>query len=361
VVGPASFNGSARIHDKTADYSGGIVAYGRNSDAATVNLYTTDPARRCRWRRIMRARRVAASSLKSSDSGAPAAACLKDFSLVQNTAQNGAAIYADQNNGSGSVIEFNLNSTCLAASGATACNAGVACNDVSDNIAQTSGGTATGGATIFVNSGGEFSSLRGAPQSRRQRRAIHRERRLSQYAQDYVDLHDCLPADNVESGTPGNLVEPSGRHSESQLEVRNCTIADNMLSASTVVDAGVDHAPITDSVFAQPGKLSLTGAPTDFANAYVLSNDTTTFGAGPGIEQGMPTLVDAAGQDYHLVRTSLGIDYAPSQCGVDFDGLPRTLDLTDIADNFGPKDRCVRESDAGVAGQLHDYAGHDFL
>lgn len=78
------------------------------------------------------------------------------------------------------------------------------------------------------------------------------------------------------------------------------------------------------------------GAAADhLATAYIVSSETDSLGAGSGIEQGTPVFADAAGQDYHLARHSIGVDLAPAQDGLDLDGSTRTVD---IANDFGPTD-----------------------
>ena len=78
----------------------------------------------------------------------------------------------------------------------------------------------------------------------------------------------------------------------------------------------------------------------DYSFAYVLSNDSIPFavGGGTGIVDGAPSFVDGANGDFHLARNSLGVDAAPGEDGIDRDGNPRTFDLTDVPDTFGPMD-----------------------
>lgn len=344
VVGPASFNGAARIHDNTADYGGGIAAFAHNGDAATVSLYTTDTGNPVQLANNVAKNTGGAMFLKSSDSGATANACLQDFQVLANTAQNGAAFYADENIGIGSVIDLNGNFRCLPAPAgiALACAAGIDCNEMSDNVSQNANGNPTNGATVLIQSGGEFSAQRFAARRNHGGSLVQfvADSGLTQFAQDFVDLHDCLLADNVETGSPGNLVDAFGGHAQSMLEVRNCTIANNALDAATVIHADVSNAVLSDSIFAQPGKTTLDypGAADHLATAYIVSSETDSLGAGSGIEQGTPLFVDAAGQDYHLARHSIGVDLAPEQGGIDLDGSNRTIDLADIANDFGPMD-----------------------
>ena len=62
---------------------------------------------------------------------------------------------------------------------------------------------------------------------------------------------------------------------------------------------------------------------------------------------GAPQFVDAANGDYHQALTSPGVDFAPANDGVDLDGNPRTLDLTDVVNQWGPLDVGAYEIQAG--------------
>jgi hypothetical protein len=95
---------------------------------------------------------------------------------------------------------------------------------------------------------------------------------------------------------------------------------------------------LTDSIFAMPGVPTLEYAGSSADVSYVLSNDTSTLPFAPGVIQGEPTFVDAAGHDYHLQATSIGIDYAPTAGGSDLDRVPRDVDLAPVPNNYGPRD-----------------------
>lgn len=336
VVGPASFYGAARIHDNNAAYGGGIAMYAHNGDDAVVYLYTTDPGNAVLLDSNHATQTGGGVYLKSSNSGAVASLCMQNMEVSNNTAQNGAAVYADVNSGIGSVVGVNDASSCIAPIGNVACAANISCNDISGNVSQTNGGSATTGAAILVQSGGSFSGQEFTAYGNQGGSLVEfvADTGLSQFAQDFVDLHNCVLADNVESG---DLIYAHGGHTQTMLEVRNCTIADNQISGSRVIDADVSNSTIEDTIIAQPGVLSLTYTHIT-TNDYILTNDTTTFAAGSGIEAGTPTFENASNRDYHLVRTSLGVDFAPAQNENDLDGNPRAVDLTDIPNNFGPMD-----------------------
>jgi len=344
VVGPASFNGSARIHDNKAAYGGGIAVFAHDNDDAKVNLYTTDAGNPVQLANNQADNTGGGIFLKSSGSGAVAVACIQDFSIKANSAQNGAAIYADVNNGHGAAVELNGPYYCAIPVGWVHCAEGVSCNEIVDNVAEDSNGNATNGATVLIQSGGEFSGLRFAA-------LRNHGGSLIQFLADTgttpgeagndVYLYDCVLADNVAVGSPGNLIDASGGHAQTVLQVKNCTIANNQLDSASVIHAGVDFAIVTDSIVYQPASqttIDFSGTADHLTTAYVLSNETGSLGGGTGITQGAPTFVDTANEDYHLARTSLGVDSAPAQDGMDLDGLPRTIDLSDITNTFGPLD-----------------------
>jgi hypothetical protein len=58
----------------------------------------------------------------------------------------------------------------------------------------------------------------------------------------------------------------------------------------------------------------------------------------PGIVDLEPQFVDAVDGDFHLLPTSPGVDFAPEIDGIDLDGNPRTVDLANIGNVFGPAD-----------------------
>ena len=151
-------------------------------------------------------------------------------------------------------------------------------------------------------------------------------------------LENCLLADNVMSS---NLLWGSGGAADTDLFVHSCTLTHNQLGSSDpVIYADVHRLEVTDTIIDQPPSASLafTGSSDQLFTQYVLTNDTGTFAGGTGILAGAPLFVDATNGDYHLQRSSPGIDEAPAIDGLDLDGNPRTADLADIPNDFGPTD-----------------------
>ncbi len=328
IVGPASFNGAARIHDNTAAYGGGIAVYAHGGDAATANLYTTDPGNPVLVSSNTASQTGGGIYLKSSNEGPPASVCANDFLIGQNTARNGSAIYADQDDGFGSAVY--LGSACQRPSGSVACMSGVPCNEIADNTS-----TDDGSATVLMQSNGtlfadRFSALRN-----------HGGRLVAMIADTNIAgvvLADCLLADNVMTS---NLLWGGGGAADTDLFVHSCTLTHNQLGGSDpVIYADVHRLEVTDSIVDQAPNASLafTGPSDQLFTQYVLTNNTDAFVGGTGILSGAPLFVDAANADYHLQRSSPGIDEAPANSGLDLDGNPRSTDLLDIPNDFGPTD-----------------------
>lgn len=330
VIGPASFNGSARIHDNTADYGAGIAVYAREGDAANVNLYSTDAGNPVLVSNNTAGLTGGGIYVKSSSQGAIASVCANDFVIDQNTARNGSAIYADEDSGHGSAVYLS-SSVCQRPSGGVACMTGVPCNEIADNIS-----TDDGSATVLMQSGGQLFADRFAA------RRNHGGRLVALIADTDVAgavLENCLLADNVMTS---NLLWGSGGAADTDLFVHSCTLTHNQLgSADPVIYADVHRLEVTDSIIDQLPNTSLafTGPSDQLFTQYVLTNNTDSFVGGPGILAGAPLFVDAANADYHLQRSSPGVDEAPAiDNRLDLDGNPRTTDLLDIVNDFGPTD-----------------------
>jgi len=119
----------------------------------------------------------------------------------------------------------------------------------------------------------------------------------------------------------------------------HATIAGNVMSAGHVLSSAAGPLELFDSIIAQPGILSADPAIVDGSHAaHVLSNDRSTLPDTAYMHEGAPTFRDAAHGDYHLARTSLGVDDAPAAGGGDLERKPRAVDLADVPNQFGPMD-----------------------
>ncbi len=360
VLGPAIANiGSASIDVNTAPYGAGIAALGTDQGPPEVNLFTSDPATP-----------VSVHDNVASGTGGGvflkpygqyfAQLCAQDFVLSGNSAANGAALYADvEGDGGGNAFAF-FNGVCNPPPGAVACAAGTECNEINDNHATS----LTEGAVMLVQSGAALYANHFAARINNGTDLIQFVADTQSSSGDYVQLHNCLLADNTVSDS---LVLSSGIAAGSQIIIDTCTLAGNTYTDQTfpgpppVIFADVNFLEITNSIVYDAVQLPLqfTGPPEDFTAQYVLTNDASHFEGGVGVIQGAPTFVDAASLNYHLMRNSLGVDFAPALGGVDLDGNPRSVDLIDIPNVFGPADLGAYEIQTQIVTDLIFVDGFD--
>ena len=97
-----------------------------------------------------------------------------------------------------------------------------------------------------------------------------------------------------------------------------------------------------NAIVDQPGfDVVYYAGPTGDMNAHdVLANNVGTLVGGVNLVDGAPTYVDAGNGDYHLQRTSFGVDWTEPDGVVDLEGNPRTVDLIDVPnfEGFGTMD-----------------------
>ncbi len=329
LVGPAYGKISANVNNNTATYGGGVAALASNSDPVTVHLYSTSANVAALYGNHATST-GGGIYLKPSGEGAIAKLCANDFVIDANTAQNGAAIYADTNGGHGARAYLN-SPDCTPPLDAVPCATGPLCNEIADNVASQ-----VGSAVVLIQSNGDLYANRFAARRNQGGRLIEL---IADTQVTAAFLQDCLLADNI---LTSNLLWSTGGSSDTYLYMSTCTITHNQLGSSdSVINTTVANLGVIASIIDQPSHQSLVSTSTAYTQ-YVLTNDTSSFVGGAGIEQGAPTFVDVANGDYHQQRTSLGVDYAPvllgNNLGVDLDGHPRTLDLTDVPNQFGPTD-----------------------
>ncbi len=345
VLGPAVANISAVVDLNSAPYGGGIAAIAGPNGAASVNLFTTDPGAPVTiYGNVASATGGGVFLKPHADSAHGTKLCAADFAIDANTAVNGAAIYADEDNSFGS-IAF-LNSACDAPPGAVACAAGTACNEMLDNITQD-----PAGGTVLIQSDGAFSANRFTARRNTAGSLIYFVADTNKdNGGNYVHLHDCVLANNT---IGANLIFAAGGAGGTDVDVDTCTIANNaMQDLYYVIGLHTNFGELTNSIVYQPNQPSVAfdGPAGDFTAGYVLTNDTIPLTGYDGIVDGVPAFVDAANGDYHQVRSSPGVDMAPAVDGIDLDGNPRTLDLFDVPDRWGPLDVGAYEIQAQASG-----------
>lgn len=349
-IGSPGYNGTAVVQFNDAINGGGIALVGTGSaDANTydsVQIFTTDPLNPVQIADNTASQEGGGLYVATGSGGNSAKACVYDFRIHGNVASDGAAIYAA--GGDEWVSEISLNRTPLFGDscgpdlppvlGAVPCAAGVPCNEVVDNISQDSGGQPTAGSAIrgveaFVvadrlimrgNHGGHAMEIQGNPDW--------------PTASTLVELSNCLLAANTEDNVLISTHDGGGPGS--YLHVENCTIVDNSANVTNVIYSSLNFVEIISSIFDQLGQqvIDFSGAQGDLTAQYVLATNVGTLAGGVGLVDGEADFVDRANGDYHLQRTSIGVDFAPNATGSDLDRHPRTVDLIDIGNAFGATD-----------------------
>ena len=366
-IGSPGYFGLPVIYNNSAAYGGGIAAEGYQGDGlGLVRLYTTDPNNPVSVSYNVASHTGGGIYLKpvAGDTQNQSFLCAFDFRIDGNTAQEGAAIYADYDGeAEGGNVFLNLdpnNDTdgiCGKASapGIVGCAPGVACNELNGNFAQTTDGTPTDGAAILIQSAGGFYGYRFSMRDNQGGKLI---RFLTDhdgggpYVPSGYHMQDCLFADNTASG---NLIEATpGGGADEIVTMDSCTIAGNHIGSSLIIAQLGDGSSftLTNSIIDQPGftTINYQGPTGGLATHYMLSNDTSTLVHDGTIVQGTPTFVDATNGDYHLQRSSAGVNFAPAgTAATDLDGNARVVNLPGVPNIFGPMDLGAYEIQSACA------------
>jgi hypothetical protein len=354
-IGSPGYNGAPVIEYNQAEYGGGISAVAADKDqTATVRLFTTDASSPVSVSRNSASHAGGGIFLKPIHTGGLfggpgfATFCARDFRIDNNVAQEGTAIYADEDNTLGSAYvgaEVYLNgdagNACntpetMSSLGAVTCTSGTTCNTIDDNAAQDSGGTPTAGATILAQTNAALQVNR---VTMRNNQGAHVIRSFGPDPNsDIAIVSDCLIADNVLTAEMIRVDNDGNNPFAYYTTVDGCTIVNNSNQGAPVIFAGHPFA-LTRSIVDESGIDTLHSSDLDHRIAsYVLATDIFTLPDGAGLVEGQPTYVDAAQKDYHLQPTSLGVDFAPKNGGEDLDGKPRDIDLSEVPNTFGPRD-----------------------
>lgn len=367
VIGPAQaeigspgYGGLGVIYSNTATYGGGLAIYdSENNDTAVARVFTTDPANPVKIEQNIATATGGGVYLRphSNFGFSPnnrAILCAYDFLIDGNSAQDGAAIYGDVDV-YGSVVALNTSPETLpgfgiyscdspeppSALGAVHCAAGVACNRIEGNLSQREDGTSTDGATILIQS---ESALYADRFEMRHDIGGHAVRFVDDQSDSdaRVEMRDCLIVDNTASG---DLIDagPDGSTSGgTSLVLSRCTLANNAIGTPYVMHVAANFFEISNAIVDQPGfdVVDYAGPAGDMNAHDVLANNVGTLVGGVNLVDGAPTYVDAGNGDYHLQRTSFGVDWTEPDGVVDLEGNPRTVDLIDVPnfEGFGTMD-----------------------
>jgi hypothetical protein len=342
-IGSPGFNGLAVIYGNDAEYGGGISGYSIQGTQTLVRLFTTDASSP-----------VAVSSNFASHTGGgiylsvngvyEADLCAYDFRIDNNAAQEGAAIYADEDSEVGNyygAFVF-LNSTPQVCQypetvdmlGAVRCAAGVTCNTLNGNVAEDSSNHPTAGSTILVQTAGE---LLARQLTMRHNQGAHVIRTFGPYGNS-ASIVNCLIADNTLTAEMIRI-DDDGLSPAAGTTFDGCTIVNNSNAGAPVIYSA--HAlTLTNDIIDELGinTLNYAGPGGGLNVSHVLATDISTLPAAAGIDQGEPLYVDAAHFDYHLQPTSTGIDFAPASGGQDLDLNARDVNLSGVPGNPTPRD-----------------------
>lgn len=351
-VGSPGYNGAPVIYGNTASYGGGIAVVGSGDfdlDAYAA-LFTTDPQNPVQVSNNFASHTGGAvymtptvSAYFDGDHWGLASMCAFDFRMDDNVAQEGTAIYGDTDSynlgldhlGSVATLTTLSSQGCDYDSytqtnlGEVACADGIACNTMDDNIAEDGNNQPTPGSTILMQTESSLTIYGLQMQGNQGQGAV---RGLD----TWTDIQNCLLTDSQFSGAA--MYFQNDDYQSVTAVLRGCTLANNVIGGASVIATGRDLSLYT-SIIDQPGvaTLAFTDA-SNFVADYLLAADLTGLPMQDNIVQGSPLFVDASSADYHLQRTSLGVDFAPNGGGIDLDRRPHDVDLADVANVYGPRD-----------------------
>ncbi|HET7065827.1 MAG TPA: hypothetical protein VFI49_16265 [Rudaea sp.] len=362
VVGPAradiaspGLNGAPVVDFNKAAYGGGISidadqAGLQGGDIAKVRVFSVDSNNPVQISNNTASHTGGGIYLKPYDGSTIRFAlfCASDFRIDHNIAQEGSAIYADEDYDSiagdfigGSVrLNADLDNECSTPEpiqdlGGVACAAGATCNTISGNVAEDSSNQPTAGSAILAQTNADLQANRFVM------RDNHGAHAIRSFGPDpntgLARISNCLIADNTLTAEMIRI-EDDG-NGEGGTTIDGCTIVNNGNQGAPVIYSA--HAlTLTRSIIDELSinTLNYVGPGGGLNVSNVLATDISTLPSAAGIDQGQPLYVDAAHFDYHLQPTSTGIDFAPANGGQDLDGNPRDVNLSGVPGNPTPRD-----------------------
>lgn len=366
-IGSSGFINGPVIENNDAQYGGGIAAISQSGQQpTTLHVYSTDASHPVQISNNIASAAGGGIYLKpfSGQGGSTSPLlCARDFVFDDNIAQEGSAIYADEDHDvidiyEGSRVYLNAfeGNGCPGASVGVRCAAGVACNEINRNIAEDSAGQVTAGSAVLLQSAGTLVASRF---SMRGNQGAHALRFVSDEG-GYFELFTCLVAENQASD---RLILATPYSDQSHFTVSGCTIANNAIANDPVLFATTNFVELNHAVIDQPGRqaLGFTTAPGDVTVHYVLANDISTLPSAADVVQGSPMFEDATAHDYRLTRCSRGVDAAPADAGTapDLSGRARSVDLVSVPNGFGAQDLGAYEIQTGDTGEAIFCASFD--
>lgn len=349
------------LYQNSAQYGGGVSVNGGTGDFqhASVRLFATDPRHPVRIE-ANTAVHVGGGVYLKPDGGpstSNASVCGSDYRITANSAQEGSAVYADEDyyttwGYSGShFVSGNSSYLCpgdpLDSLGAVACGS-EECNRIDGNVAQNISGQATAGSAVLVQTVSEFDVDRIRIVDNRGAHAVRAVGGGEDESESSdITLRNCLLAGNANSS---DLVIGDAL---TFIELHNCTLADNEIGSGVVVRSA-GGLEITQSIVAQgqASTIAYTGSASNLQLDYVLSMEAASLAQGSHVIQADPSFVSPSRGDYRLLPTSPAIDVAPPLVGDDrdLDGRPHDQDIGGVPNLDGVRDLGAYERQARYCG-----------
>lgn len=333
----AGANGLAKVQGNRARYGGGVAVLADVGSAETA-LLEAAASQRTGFQSNSADVAGGAIYLKPYDGvqNSLAVARLANVRLYDNIAPDGAAIYIDTDDASGSpgagaAVEIDHGTL------ASICPAGDSCSLIEGNAALNAASLPSSGALVRVRELGNLRIAGGAPGTVDRGGPWIRGNNVGPLFRG----DECLLSINnaLISGNTVSTHVVSGNCP--QFELGDLTIAGNTITGSAIFNLQ-GAASLRRSVLWQPGKLSMQGTATrDVVDVVTQESASIDTGVLAFVTQANPRFVDPARDDYRLRAGSPAVDYALATSSADRDaqGQPRDVDLP-VRANFprGPRD-----------------------
>lgn len=281
--------------------------------------------------------------------------CAQDFRIDDNASPQGAAIFLDWDTfidvDDGGAAFLNPDDSCdQEGVGAVHCAEGVACNEISRNVATDLDDNPTG-AIVYIGTSGYMGAQRLKAEHNVGTNLI-----LAAGNNDLIDgtaaLRSCLIDGNQFSNELIHM-----QNDDDNLFIDQCTFAQDIINATHLIafdNAGGNQITMTNTIVDEPGTLTLAQPGIDQSIENILTNDDSTLPSHFDIIVGTPAFVDVANGDYHQLPNSLGVDFAIASGGSDLDGNRRDVDLPETPNFFGPRDLGAYETQGTFACSVAD-------
>lgn len=363
-IGSPGLGNAGPVYGNEARYGGGISVMSVSDDArALLQLYSTDPQRQTAVRDNFASVAGGGLYVWAEDRGGvqigwAARAVLRNVSLLDNGAPDGAAAYLartpglDPDGHSGLFINNSSYPGGISMPAALPCPVGRPCSTISGHLDIDLGGNPTGGAVLLVDRENGLYMEQVELTGNRGGRVVRA-----------VGGNTDVEATNTL--WHGNTVSQQLIRTEDEVDLllENSTLAGNVVGAAQVI-ASNGTFRLQRSVLWQPGKtlVSHSGDPLFAQNIVANERQSLDGGNTPYVVEAAPRFVDPGRSDYRLQAASPAVDFASTGGGPDLVGNPRALDLPVKPNLMGSGDLgayerpalqpLVRFGDFDVAGDL---------